>query len=206
MPFVWLLLTPTGVTEVGLEGGPVIPADYDGGSESLGLLSKNIARSGIVGKLVSLDQRSSIIYVPLLNTLPDGTKLDYGAFAEKLESIRDKYQKQGVDIYITGFAKIVGDLIDGVRSILVFFAIAIAVASLLVLWFTRCLRSTLLVVFVSLVAVVWQLGLLPTLGYALDPYSILVPFLVFAIGMSHGAQKMNGIMQDLIFLLYVSWR
>jgi len=54
----------------------------------------------------------------------------------------------------------------------------------------------LLVVASSLVAVVWQLGLLPTLGYALDPYSILVPFLVFAIGMSHGAQKMNGIMQD----------
>jgi hypothetical protein len=44
--------------------------------------------------------------------------------------------------------------------------------------------------------VVWQLGLLPTLGYALDPYSILVPFLVFAIGMSHGSQKMNGILQD----------
>jgi len=65
-----------------------------------------------------------------------------------------------------------------------------------VFWFTRCLRSTLLVVTASLVAVVWQLGLLPTLGFALDPYSILVPFLVFAIGMSHGAQKMNGIMQD----------
>jgi predicted RND superfamily exporter protein len=44
---------------------------------------------------------------------------------------------------------------------------------------------------------VWQLGLLPTLGYALDPYSMLVPFLIFAIGMSHGAQKMNGIMQDI---------
>jgi predicted RND superfamily exporter protein len=43
---------------------------------------------------------------------------------------------------------------------------------------------------------VWQLGLLQLLGYALDPYPVLVPFLVFAIGMSHGAQKMNGIMQD----------
>jgi predicted RND superfamily exporter protein len=53
------------------------------------------------------------------------------------------------------------------------------------------------VVASSLIAVVWQLGLLPMLGYALDPYSILVPFLVFAIGMSHGAQKMNGIMQDI---------
>ena len=49
----------------------------------------------------------------------------------------------------------------------------------------------------SLVAVVWQLGLVAALGFELDPYSILVPFLVFAIGVSHGAQKMNGIMQDI---------
>ncbi|MFP5443140.1 MAG: efflux RND transporter permease subunit, partial [Betaproteobacteria bacterium] len=99
-------------------------------------------------------------------------------------------------IHITGFAKIVGDLIDGVRAVLVFFAMAVAIATAMVFWYTRCIRSTLLVVLASLVAVVWQLGLLPLLGYALDPYSILVPFLVFAIGMSHGAQKMNGIMQD----------
>jgi predicted RND superfamily exporter protein len=63
--------------------------------------------------------------------------------------------------------------------------------------YTRCVRSTALVVACSLVAVVWQFGLLPLLGYELDPYSVLVPFLVFAIGMSHGAQKMNGIMQDI---------
>jgi len=80
---------------------------------------------------------------------------------------------------------------------LLFFGVAIAIAAAVVFWYTRCARSTLLVVASSLVAVVWQLGLLPTLGYALDPYSMLVPFLIFAIGMSHGAQKMNGIMQDI---------
>jgi hypothetical protein len=58
-------------------------------------------------------------------------------------------------------------------------------------------RSTALVMACSLVAVVWQLGLVAALGFELDPYSILVPFLVFAIGVSHGAQKMNGIMQDI---------
>jgi predicted RND superfamily exporter protein len=42
---------------------------------------------------------------------------------------------------------------------------------------------------------VWQLALVTCFGFELDPYSILVPFLVFAIGVSHGAQKMNGIMQ-----------
>ena len=43
----------------------------------------------------------------------------------------------------------------------------------------------------------WQLGLVALFGFELDPFSILVPFLVFAIGVSHGAQKMNGIMQDI---------
>jgi predicted RND superfamily exporter protein len=55
----------------------------------------------------------------------------------------------------------------------------------------------LLVVLCSLTAVVWQLGIVAWLGYAIDPYSILVPFLIFAIGVSHAAQKMNGIMQDI---------
>jgi predicted RND superfamily exporter protein len=45
--------------------------------------------------------------------------------------------------------------------------------------------------------VVWQLGIVAWLGYAIDPYSVLVPFLIFAIGVSHAAQKMNGIMQDI---------
>jgi predicted RND superfamily exporter protein len=53
------------------------------------------------------------------------------------------------------------------------------------------------VMLCSLIAVLWLLGMLPLLGFELDPYSILVPFLVFAIGMSHGAQKMNGVMQDI---------
>ncbi|ODU06498.1 MAG: RND transporter [Rubrivivax sp. SCN 71-131] len=194
------LWTPTtrwvGVTEDGLEGGPVIPDGYDGSPASLQQLAANVARSGEVGQLVALDARSSVIYVPLLASDAEGRPLDYAQFARRVDELRAKYEPQGVDIHVTGFAQIVGDLIDGVREVLVFFALAVLIAAAMVLWYTRCLRSTALVVAASLIAVVWQIGLLPTLGHALDPYSILVPFLVFAIGMSHGAQKMNGIMQD----------
>ncbi|WP_435608425.1 efflux RND transporter permease subunit [Pseudomonas knackmussii] len=187
----------TGVTEEGLEGGPVIPDGYDGGAASLEALKRNVERSNEIGQLVAFDQRSSILYVPLLEKTPDGQALDYTTFAHELESLRGKYQAQGVDIHITGFAKVVGDLIDGLKQILLFFAAAIAITAAVLYWYTRCVRSTALVVICSLVAVIWQLGLLPMLGYGLDPYSVLVPFLVFAIGMSHGAQKMNGIMQDI---------
>ncbi|WP_310738438.1 MMPL family transporter [Piscinibacter sp. HJYY11] len=185
-----------GVTEDGLEGGPVIPDGYDGSPRSLQALAANVARSGELGQLVARDERSSVVYVPLLAQGTDGQALDYAKLSGQLETLRGKYEAEGVRVHITGFAKIIGDLIDGVRSVLVFFAIAVAIATAMVFAYTRCVRSTALVVIASLVAVVWQLGLLPLLGYALDPYSILVPFLVFAIGMSHGAQKMNGIMQD----------
>jgi uncharacterized protein len=185
------------VTEEGLEGGPVIPGGFDGGAAGLQQLQANVARSGEIGQLVAPDMRSSLVYVPLLATTPDGQALDYAALSNELERLREKYDQQGLEVRITGFAKVVGDLIDGVKAMLIFFAIAVVVAALMVYWYTRCTRSTLLVVLASILAVVWQLGLMHALGYSLDPYSILVPFLVFAIGMSHGAQKMNGIMQDI---------
>jgi uncharacterized protein len=187
----------SGVTEDGLEGGPVIPDGWQGRPEDLQRLANNVARSGETGQLVALDAKSSVVFVPLLSRDAQGRRLDLARVAQQLEALRTKYEAEGVTVHITGFAKLVGDLIEGVRAVLGFFALAVAIAAAMVYAYTRCARSTLLVVASSLVAVVWQLGLLPALGIALDPYSMLVPFLVFAIGMSHGAQKMNGIMQDI---------
>ncbi|HEX7650465.1 MAG TPA: MMPL family transporter [Noviherbaspirillum sp.] len=185
-----------GVTEEGLDGGPVIPDGFDGSQKSLDELRANIERSGEIGSLVAPDFKSSVIVVPLLEA--EGTKrLDYSELSSRLEQLRQKYEAEGVRIHITGFAKVVGDLIEGMQQVLLFFAVALAICTGVLLWYTRCLRSTTLVVSCSLVAAVWLLGLLPVFGFDLDPYSILLPFLVFAIGMSHGAQKMNGIMQDI---------
>jgi uncharacterized protein len=188
----------TGVTEEGLDGGPVIPDDYDGSAASLERVRANVERSGEVGQLVAANFKSSVVFVPLMEKDPQsGQTLDYAELSARLEALRAKYGSDAVDIHIVGFAKVVGDLIDGLRQVLMFFALAIGICTAVLFWYTRCARSTSLVVACSLVAVVWLMGLLPTLGYELDPYSILVPFLVFAIGMSHGAQKMNGIMQDI---------
>ncbi len=186
-----------GVTEEGFESGPVMPNSYDGSPATLDQVRRNVERSGEIGQLVATNYQSSIVYVPLLSTDPDtGKPLDYGKLSDELEQIRAKYEKDNIKIYITGFAKVLGDLIGGLRWFLLFFAIAIVISGSFLLYYTRCWRATSVVVLCSLIAVVWQLGLLAYLGYELNPYSILVPFLIFAIGMSHGSQKMNGILQD----------
>jgi uncharacterized protein len=192
----------TEVTEEGFTGGPVMPDNYDGSAASIEQLRADIARSAAAQNLVAGDFKSSMIFVPLLDKDPaTGKRLDYQKLSASLErNVRAKFERQGggrVRIHIIGFAKIIGDLIDGLVQVTLYFGIAALIAALVIYAYTRCVRSTLLVILCSLVAVLWQLGLVALLGFELDPYSILVPFLVFAIGVSHGAQKMNGIMQDI---------
>ncbi len=189
----------TEVTEEGFRGGPVMPDNYDGGPAATEQLRANIARAGIVGSLVGNDFKSSMLVVPLLDTDPTtGQRIDYRKLSHAIEQIRKRVEANGsARMHVIGFAKLVGDLIDGLMQVALYFGLAALIATAIIWLYTRCVRSTALVMACSLVAVVWQLGLVAALGFELDPYSILVPFLVFAIGVSHGAQKMNGIMQDI---------
>jgi uncharacterized protein len=201
-PWVKSLWTPllrwSEVTEEGMRGGPVMPERFDGSPAKIEELRRNLALSGAVGRIVATDFKSSLIVVPLLDRYAEsGQPIDYLALSRALESkVRDAGHPK-VRIYIVGFGKLMGDLIEGLRAVLGYFALSVAIATLLVALYTRCWRSTAVLVSVALLGVVWLLGCMRLLGRTLDPYSVLVPFLLFAIGLSHGAQKMNGIMQDI---------
>jgi predicted RND superfamily exporter protein len=202
------------VTEEGFEGDSVIPPDYDGSAESVEMVKINVARAGLRGNLVGNNEQSAAVLIPLMDRNPDtGERLDYAALSDALEDVRARIQGDAAEqgdgasgdaadsgatyrVHVIGFAKIVGDLIAGLKSVVMFFFVAVLIATGLLYWYTRCIRSTLVVIVITMGAVVWQLGLLTVFGFELDPYSILVPFLVFAIGVSHGAQKLNGILQD----------
>ncbi len=202
----------TEATEEGFRGGPVMPDSYDGSPKTVEQLKQNIARSGIVGSLIANNFKSSMIFVPLLAKDPaTGKQIDYHGLSKVIEEkIRARFEAAGagdakaggkpplkLKVHVIGFAKLIGELIDGLIKVMLFFGIAAVIATTIIYLYTRCVRSTALVIACSIVAVIWQLGLVALLGFELDPFSILVPFLVFAIGVSHGAQKMNGIMQDI---------
>lgn len=188
------------VTEKGFAGGPVIPNGYDGSEQSLEQLKQNVLRSGQVGRLVANDFSSSIVYVPLLEKDPDtGEPLDYHEFSQQLEQkVRQKYggAESSVNIHIVGFAKKIGDMIEGLGYVLVFFLVAAGLTTVLLFAYSRCLKSTLATVICSIIAVFWQLGIMRSLGYGLDPYSVLIPFIIFATAISHGVQFINGMSRE----------
>ena len=187
----------TEVTDQGFVGGPVMPDDYHGSAASLNLLKRNVARGNLSGTLVANNARSSLLFVPLLERYADtGKAVDSAEFSRRLEGIR-AFESDKIAIHVVGFPQLVGDLVSGLGRVMVFFVVAALIAMAIIFAYTRCARSTLLVTVCSVAAVAWELGIFHLMGYVLDPYSILVPFLVFAIGISHGAQKMNGVMQDI---------
>ena len=195
-PTVTSLFTPNvrfiEVVEEGFSGGNVIPANFKGTPEDLETVRKNILKSGGVGRLVSNNFTGALIRAELLEIDPNtGKRLDYQVVAKQLEAIRAKYQTDKINVHIIGFAKAVGDISDGARGVIAFFLVAFVITSLLLYFYCGSLKLTLLALICALMPVVWLLGLLPLIGYGIDPMSILVPFLIFSIGVSHAVQMTN---------------
>jgi predicted RND superfamily exporter protein len=121
-----------------------------------------------------------------------GERLNYFDLAEKLETdIRAKFENDKYEVQIIGFAKLIGDIADGAGTVVQFFGVALILTIMSVYVYARSAVLTFLPLFCSLTSLVWQFGILKLLGYGLDPLAILVPFLVFAIGVSHGVQQIN---------------
>ncbi|GAB5389353.1 MAG: MMPL family transporter [Alphaproteobacteria bacterium] len=192
------------VVEGGFAGGNVISSTFQpltATPEEFDRIRENVLKSGQVGRLVASDFTAALVSAQLVEIDPaTGEPLDYLQVAEELEKIREQYRvvdadgnvTSAVDIHIIGFAKAVGDIADGAKGVLLFFGVAVVISLLLVWAYAHSFRLAVLPVICSIIAVVWQLGILNALGFGIDPMSILVPFLVFAIGVSHGVQLMNG--------------
>jgi uncharacterized protein len=181
------------VVEDGLQGGNVIPADFQPTPAGFEQVRQNVIKSGRVGQLVANDFTGAAVIVSLFDVDPQtGRGLNYARVAEALEhNIREKYRSNDVDVRLIGFAKIVGDITDGARGVLLFFGIALVISAVLLYYFSQSLVLTILPLLTSASAVVWQLGLLDIFGHGIDPMSILVPFLVFAIALSHATQMLR---------------
>ena len=202
-PRVYSLFTPnvryTEVTEDGFRGDVVLPGRFSGTPEELDRVRSNVARSGQIGRLVSNDLKSALIRAELSEVDPaTGKAIDYSRVAHELETIRAKYSGQDVEVNIVGFAKLVGDVEEGITSVLIFFAVAFLITTLMLYFYTRSGKTTLLALLVAMLPVGWLLGLLPLLGYGIDPMSILVPFLIFSIGVSHAVQMTNAWRQEVV--------
>jgi len=193
------------VVEDGFAGGNVIPQTFlpnepgfSATADDFTTIRSNIVKANIVGRLVARDFSGAMVWAELV---PEdaGRKLDYQQVAANLEALRQKYEGEDYDIHVIGFAKIVGDISDGAKSVVAFFAVAIVLTFVLLWLYAGSFRLAGWTVLAALTAVIWMLGALRLMGFGIDPMNILTPFLVFAIAVSHGVQMVNSWLSERLF-------
>jgi predicted RND superfamily exporter protein len=191
------------VVEDGIEAGNVVPSEFVPTAEALQRVRENILKAGIRGRLVANDFSGALISAIVLEKDANGVPVDPIVVARALEErVREKIQGTNVtvqaegtsvDVHMIGFAKVVGDIADGAMAVVIFAVVTILLTLFAVWYYVQSLKVAVVPIVCSIVAVIWQLGTLVLLGYGIDPLGLLVPFLIFAIGVSHGVQKISAV-------------
>ncbi len=195
------------VVEDGFAGGNVIPQEFTpsaegfvASEEQFNTIRANVVKAGAVGRYVAKDFSGAMVWGELV---PEGgagkVKLNYQDVAKQLEAIRTKYEDKNTKVHIIGFAKMVGDITDGAKSVIKFFLATIAITWFLLYLYSTSVKLATLTVAAAFVAVIWMLGALRLLGYGIDPMNMLTPFLIFAIAVSHGEQMINRFRGEIFF-------
>ncbi len=201
------------VVEGGIDAGNVVDSEFVPTPEALAKVRENILKAGIRGRLVANDFSGALVSAIVLEKDATGKAIDPIEVARQLESrVRDRIQGNDVlvqahpssatgsaiDVHMIGFAKVVGDIADGASSVITFAVVTILLTLLAVWYYVQSLKVAVVPIVCSIVAVVWQLGTLVLLGYGIDPLGLLVPFLIFAIGVSHGVQKISAVKESAV--------
>jgi len=180
------------VDEDGFVGYRVVKPDFANTPEDREEIYRNLLQSDEMGRLVTNDYKGALIRAELVEVDPTtGEALNYSDVAAALDEIRAKYQNDNVSVHVIGFSKFIDLVIDAALGVVWFFVIALAITAIMLYFYSSSLQITFLAILVAVTAVVWQLGLVHTMGYGIDPLSILVPFLIMSIGVSHAIQMTN---------------
>lgn len=187
------------VTEQGYIGDVVVPPHFSGTEKDLQQVRRNTERSGQIGQLVANDLSAAMVRADLQEINPEtGEQVSYVEISSQLEKIRSTFENDNIGIDIVGFSKLTGDVVAGLIDVMWFFLIAFIITTILLWVYSRSVKLTIVSLIVAMLPVVWLLGLLRIMGMGIDPMSILVPFLIFSIGVSHAVQMTNAWKQDVL--------
>lgn len=151
--------------------------------EGLEVLKARILRNPLVyGPLVSKDFRATLIQADF----------ESGVSARKifslLEGVRKRYEDQDHAIYISGQPVLQGWLDFYLPTIARLFILTLLAMSWALYNAFKSKRGVILPLTSAAMATLWGLGLTAFFGFKLTPSTVLAPFLVFALGVSHSVQ------------------
>jgi len=151
--------------------------------EQIDILKERIVRNPIVyGPIVSRDFRATLIQADF------ESHVSSRQIFKVLQEIKKKYEDANHIIYISGQPLLQGWLDYYLPRMSSLFIITILAMSYVLYNAFKSKRGVILPLISAAMSTLWGLGLTSFFGFKLTPSTILAPFLVFALGVSHSVQ------------------
>jgi len=143
------------------------------------------ANSFITSLFVSDDGRATSVLVDF-----DDFEAAGGAkrLAPRLEALLSPEREAGLEILPAGATTILHWLMIYTRRVALLFVLALAMIGYLHYRAFRTLQGMFVPLVTALMGVIWALGLMGLVGAPMDPWNVMTPILLLAIGAGHSVQ------------------
>ena len=172
-------------TDDALEITPLAPKVPSNDAEIAAFKQRVKANAFLTSLFVSDDGRSTAVLVDFddFNKAGGPPKL-----APTLEAIVGPEREAGLEILPAGAPTIMHWLMVYTRRVALLFALALAMIGYLHYRAFRTLQGMIVPLVTAIMGVVWALGLMGLIGAPMDPWNIMTPILLLAIGAGHSVQ------------------
>ncbi|MDD5291767.1 MAG: MMPL family transporter [Candidatus Omnitrophica bacterium] len=151
--------------------------------EELDILKERIVKNPLVyGPIVSKDFKATLIQADF------ESNVSARDIFNNLQALKAQFEDEDYNIHIAGQPVLQGWLDYYLPRMAGLSLLTLIVMALVLYNIFKCKRGVFLPLFSAGMATLWGLGLMASFGYKLTPSTILAPFLVFALGVSHSIQ------------------
>jgi predicted RND superfamily exporter protein len=172
-------------TDDALEITPLASKVPENDAEIAAFKARVKANAFLTSLFVSDDGRSTAVLVDF----DDFTKAGGPPkLAPTLEAIVGPEREPGLEILPAGAPTIMHWLMNYTRRVAVLFLLALAMIGYLHYRAFRTLQGMIIPLVTAIMGVLWALGLMGLIGAPMDPWNIMTPILLLAIGAGHSVQ------------------
>ncbi|MBN2119831.1 MAG: MMPL family transporter [Candidatus Omnitrophica bacterium] len=144
-----------------------------------------VSNPNVYGKMVSPDLKSTLIYLDF------ESKVKTSYIFDVLKGFKEKYEDANTSMYIAGRPILEGWLNFYMPRMFKILMISFIVISCILYLTFRSKRGVILPLIDSSMATLWGMGTMKLMGLRLDPSTILVPFIILSLGISHSIHTMK---------------
>lgn len=146
---------------------------------------KIVSNPNVYRRMVSDDFSSTLIYVDFTS----GVRTSF--IFRSLEELKDRYEDENTELYIAGRPILEGWLNSYLPKMLRILVISFLIISGILYLTFRSKRGIILPLLDSSMATLWGMGTMKLIGLRLDPSTVLVPFIVLSLGISHSVHTLK---------------